>query len=1004
MFRKILLLVSILFFANTTIAAPYVVDPVTGPINNPDVAGSDSISINHSTALLEDIDNEGAAFINFDGYSKDVSITSAQNIANADGGIVSFTNVGSNTTNQTISIEKNAGNFSSTGDNLHTIEISGQANLGFDVDISNIYGNISANGEGSAAIKITNLDNQATSSSINITNLFGNITSTSTSSDNIIIEGGVSTITHFSGTISAANNNNAIYFKKDGTVNASYLNRSATLNFAANSATIVGKIKADGENNFLNLIGPNLTTTHFNNVKNQLVGNWSINIKGTANGQNQNSSFNIAEGEEFDDAFTISGGAILNNAGSLDTIETGGATINNSGSIDEINSVGSSNISNSGTIGTVNATSNAGVTSNSGTIGTINNTATNGEVSNLANGQITNLNSSGNSAEINNSGQVDNASLSGSGSTFNNLAGGEVADQFSVAGSGHIINNNSDINLLDVSGTNQTLNMLAGSSAAAIFVTGPNVGENENLTINTSGVSFGDITGNNNAMVIIDTGQVNLDYTGVIAGETTVIKAGQSRLTLGGTSTHTGNTIVFEGELKVNGSIAQSAVDVQDGATISGTGTVGALNISSGATLAAGNSIGNINAANLNLNAGSNTEIEFNNLSMDKTTTTGNIQVAGAANFKLYNYGGDNNFVVSQNILESTGGNRTGQFDRTSIDDDRFIVSTSYTNNAVRATISKKLNSSTLDAPMTLQNSIGRIISQTISSELQSYLADKNDQLKTWASATGFDYERDALSSGSSKFSSSGYVAAAGLVKGYEGLQIIGGIFNSKSSINRQAYFGKDDVDTNGITASVGKKQGNFYNFAQLTAAFYNSDNKRNVTVNGIAETSNSSSRGSSYQVNIGSSYAINLKDEASLKLFTIAGLQSFNSNGFRESGLSYGNFSLNQYSAKMLNIEGGFAYKNGFFSLLKLPEKSSFEIGLSGYQSTIFAAKDGTVLQGNASYVLDAKYNQGVVLAINAGIDVPFSETTAFHATLSKRQNSYLSDIVGSIGLKYEF
>jgi len=75
-----------------------------------------------------------------------------------------------------------------------------------------------------------------------------------------------------------------------------------------------------------------------------------------------------------------------------------------------------------------------------------------------------------------------------------------------------------------------------------------------------------------------------LPVTAVLAGATPLVKNGAGTLTLGADSslTFTGATSVAAGTLAVTGSIAASAVDVQGGATLAGTGTTGPLTVQGG--------------------------------------------------------------------------------------------------------------------------------------------------------------------------------------------------------------------------------------------------------------------------------------------------------------------------------------------------------------------------------------------------------------------------------------
>jgi len=81
-------------------------------------------------------------------------------------------------------------------------------------------------------------------------------------------------------------------------------------------------------------------------------------------------------------------------------------------------------------------------------------------------------------------------------------------------------------------------------------------------------------------------------FAGSIDGSGGLVKQGTGALQLSGTNTYTGATTVNAGTLIVNGSIASSALTVNAGAMLAGTGTVGATTIMSGGTFAPGNSPG----------------------------------------------------------------------------------------------------------------------------------------------------------------------------------------------------------------------------------------------------------------------------------------------------------------------------------------------------------------------------------------------------------------------------
>ncbi|WP_313670916.1 autotransporter-associated beta strand repeat-containing protein [Sandarakinorhabdus sp.] len=85
--------------------------------------------------------------------------------------------------------------------------------------------------------------------------------------------------------------------------------------------------------------------------------------------------------------------------------------------------------------------------------------------------------------------------------------------------------------------------------------------------------------------------------SGVISGAGSVSKTGTGILTLSGASTYTATTTVAAGALNVTGSLV-SAVTVNSGAALNGTGTVGALNVLAGGSVNPGAS-GTTNTATL---------------------------------------------------------------------------------------------------------------------------------------------------------------------------------------------------------------------------------------------------------------------------------------------------------------------------------------------------------------------------------------------------------------------
>lgn len=90
------------------------------------------------------------------------------------------------------------------------------------------------------------------------------------------------------------------------------------------------------------------------------------------------------------------------------------------------------------------------------------------------------------------------------------------------------------------------------------------------------------------------TNNVSTQFSGVISGTGGVAKAGTGEWTLTGANTYTGATTLNGGMLTLNGSLALSAMTVNTGTTLAGSGsTAGAVTVQSGGTLSPGERLGN---------------------------------------------------------------------------------------------------------------------------------------------------------------------------------------------------------------------------------------------------------------------------------------------------------------------------------------------------------------------------------------------------------------------------
>jgi len=118
-----------------------------------------------------------------------------------------------------------------------------------------------------------------------------------------------------------------------------------------------------------------------------------------------------------------------------------------------------------------------------------------------------------------------------------------------------------------------------------------------------------------------------------LTGTGNFVVSGTGQLLVTGNSSFSGATFVNAGRLRVDGSLANSAVSVASGATLGGYGTVGSVNLANGAVLAPGGSIGTLTVnGNLVAQAGSTYALEVgSNGATDKVVVSGNASIAPGA-------------------------------------------------------------------------------------------------------------------------------------------------------------------------------------------------------------------------------------------------------------------------------------------------------------------------------------------------------------------------------------
>jgi outer membrane autotransporter protein len=275
-------------------------------------------------------------------------------------------------------------------------------------------------------------------------------------------------------------------------------------------------------------------------------------------------------------------------------------------------------------------TSGTGITFDVNGAGIVNNSTFAPSLTNNDNLNFNNASSAGNAAIIINNGGVlsfNNDSTAANATITTNSGGLTQFNDNSNGGNATIVNNNGGMVSFNNNSTAANAIITTNNGALTQFNDNSTGGNAQFITTaggivdfsNTSGpkgdgnISAGSIAGAGNYFLgsnQLTVGSNNLSTTvsGVIsdcgptgfecsAGSDStgggLTKVGSGTLTLTGASTYTGDTNVNEGVLNVTGSLV-SAVTVNSGGMLTGTGTIGGLSVGSGGIVAPGNSIGTL--------------------------------------------------------------------------------------------------------------------------------------------------------------------------------------------------------------------------------------------------------------------------------------------------------------------------------------------------------------------------------------------------------------------------
>ncbi|MEP6668965.1 MAG: autotransporter-associated beta strand repeat-containing protein [Chthoniobacter sp.] len=227
-----------------------------------------------------------------------------------------------------------------------------------------------------------------------------------------------------------------------------------------------------------------------------------------------------------------------------------------------------------------------------------------------------------------------------------------------VTGAGSSWTNTGDI-YVGNSGTTG-VGTLTVASSGAVSVTGA-TSINATSTLN---IGNGATAGTFSSASVANSGLIHfnltdsVNYSAPTSGTGTVVKDGAGTVTILGTHTYTGTTTINDGLFVVNGTLGNTAVTVNNGGRLGGSGAIaGPVTIANGGTLAPGNSPGTITVGTLTLNSGSIENYELatpnvvgggvndltivnGNLTLDGTLNVAGLGGFGAGVYRLFNFTG----------------------------------------------------------------------------------------------------------------------------------------------------------------------------------------------------------------------------------------------------------------------------------------------------------------------------------------------------------------------------
>lgn len=227
----------------------------------------------------------------------------------------------------------------------------------------------------------------------------------------------------------------------------------------------------------------------------------------------------------------------------------------------------------------------------------------------------------------------------GSGGTVDVAAGTTLALSGPVSGTGLTKDGAGTLLLAGAANTQATTRLAAGTlqiSGSGGLGSGPLVASGgTTLAAIASGLNIAnsvELVGPGVLTVNGGDGAASFALSGPISGSGGLVKAGTGVLTLAGAGSYSGPTTVTAGTLNVTGGLV-SAVTVNTGATLVGTGSIGALSVLAGGTVSPG-AIGTAGAVNLAVAGPASLAgtyiVNISPTANDRITASGALSVGGA--------------------------------------------------------------------------------------------------------------------------------------------------------------------------------------------------------------------------------------------------------------------------------------------------------------------------------------------------------------------------------------